>query len=223
MPPDKAASADNQQETLQSFYYYTGFCCGEISCSLVRFRNPTSLTGGVRYYPDITISNADDRHLNEINQVIGGGLGIISPIKGGFNLKFRGKRKANRLLAFFDSYPPIVGDLFQSRLALLRYSIAVLQCRTTRKHSRNDRDILEHIRDQFVYIKKTGKPLRTFSQHQQDSMAIGYFLAGVFDAEGSVGLKSRGIGKTKQPFFAVAMKDQRVVELFHSFLGVGHF
>lgn len=64
MPTDNASSADNQQETVQVPYFFTGFCCGEISCSLLRLSNRKSKTGGVYYTPDITITNADYSLLN---------------------------------------------------------------------------------------------------------------------------------------------------------------
>jgi len=60
--------------------------------------------------PDLTISNADLNLLKEINGVITSNLGNISPIKEGYNLKFRGKRKVEIVFQFLQKYPVITGN-----------------------------------------------------------------------------------------------------------------
>lgn len=219
MSTDNVFGADNQQETLYLFYY-TGFCCGEISCSLLKLSNRKSKIGGVYYTPDITISNADKSLLEECNQVIADGCGVISKIKGGYNLSIRGKIKVKKTLNFFKNYPPILGDLVLSRLALISKSIVVLEGRKSYRRSRSEQEQLEKIRRQFVKIKATAIPISKYPQKNINQDAIGYFLSGILDAEGSVGLKSNG--SRKQPFLAVAMKDYKIVELFKDFLKVGN-
>jgi hypothetical protein len=230
MPTDNASIADNQQETVQvpyereltsSAYYFTGFCCGEISCSLLRLSNRKSKTGGVYYTSDITITNADYSLLSEVNKIVCDNCGVISKVKGAYNLSFRGKRKTKIALAFFAKYPPIAGDLVLSRLALLNKAIEILERQKSHKRSLVIENQLEAIRLSFVQIKRTATPIYKFQQNNFDRNSIGYFLAGILDAEGSVGLKTNGSGK-RQPFLAVAMKDKQIVELFKTFLNVGH-
>ena len=83
---DNALSADNQQEASRfcNYYYYTGFCVGELSCSVIRATDKRGK--GYYFMPDITISNADLNLLKEINQIVASDIGNISPIKGGYNL-----------------------------------------------------------------------------------------------------------------------------------------
>ena len=53
---------DNQQETSQFCkFYYTGFCVGEMSCSIIRANHKN----GVYFTPDFTISNTDLNLLKE--------------------------------------------------------------------------------------------------------------------------------------------------------------
>lgn len=222
---DNASDVDNQQETRQSMFYkrsfyYTGFCSGEMSCSLLRLSNRRSKNGGVYYSPDITIANADLILLKNINRVLGN-RGVISTIKGGYNLSFRGKEKVRKVFAFLKKYPPITGDLTLSRLTLLRKALIILEARKGYRRSLLDQRRLDGIRQQLFILKKTAVPTQSFSQKTFDRDSIGYFLAGVLDAEGSVGIKKNGVKHT-QPFFAVAMRDRKIVELFHSFLNVGH-
>jgi hypothetical protein len=219
MPTENAPGADNQQETLE-FLYFTGFCCGEISFSLLRLSNRKSNKGGVYYTPDITVSNADLALLKEVNLVIAENCGIISKVKGAYNLSFRGKIKVKKVLSFFAKYPPIAGDLFQSRYVLIIRAIKILEAGKSYRRSIQKQKLLEKIRTQFSQVKKTAVPISSFPQKTFDKNKIGYFLSGVFDAEGSVGLKTNG--NRKQPFFAIAMKDVKIVELFKSFIGFGN-
>jgi len=220
MPTDNVSGADNQQETCVAFYYYTGFCCGEGSFSLLKLSNRKSKKGGVYYTPDFTVSNAELSLLKEINNVVAHGCGIISKIKGGYNLSFRGKEKAKKAISFLEKYPPPVGDLFKSRLMLLKRAINLLEAKKGYRRSEVLRQELESIRNQFSKIKKTAIPISEFPLKKFDKVSQGYFLSGVFDAEGSVGFKSNG--SRKQPFFAVAMKDHKIVELFKDYFKVGN-
>lgn len=220
MSTNNAVSADNQQEMSQRYFYYTGFCCGEMSCSLLRLSNKKSKTGGVYDTPDITVSHSNKEFLNEINKLIADKEGIISKIKGGFNLSIRGKRKVKKILAFFKNYPPIVGDLSLSKLFLINKAIGILEARKNYRRSYFEQSRLEEVRTQFKSIKKTAIPVSKFPQKVFAKKAIGYFLSGVLDAEGSVGIKRNG--NRGQPFFAVAMKDSKIIRLFKKFLKMGH-
>ena len=211
-------SADNQQET--SLYYYTGFCVGEFSCSLLRLSNKKSKNGGVYYSPDITITNADIFLLGEINKVIGNNLGVITPVKGAYNLSFRGKRKVQIIMQFFDKYPPIVGNLAISRIVTLQQALKTLVARKEWRRSLQTTRKLEEYRKQLRNIKQNAQPLAQYSQNNTDPVAIGYYLLGIWDAEGSVGMKKNGY--KQQPFVAVAMKDQAIIHLFHTFFERGH-
>lgn len=211
--------ADNQQETSKLFYY-TGFCVGELSCSLLRLSNRKSKIGGVYYTPDITISNADLSLLKEINSVVGSNLGIITKIKGGFNLSFRGKEKVKVILSFFTKFPPITGDLVRSRIYIISQALLTLEKQEGYRRNSRTLDQLEKYREVLRIIKKTGVPFKSFSKNTKLNKEIGYFLSGVFDAEGSVGMKQSG--NRRQPFVAIAMKDRKIVDLFYKFFGLGN-
>lgn len=213
-------SADDQQETSVNLYYYTGFCVGELSCSLLRLSNRKSKNGGVYYTPDITISNADLNLLKEINLAVVRNLGVISPIKGGYNLSIRGKKKVKIILNFFTKYPSITGDLAQSKLFLIRKAFSILESQRGYRRNIKTQKQLEKCRESFKKLKKTAKPLKIFPQRTFSKNAVGYFLAGILDAEGSVGRKKNG--SRFQPFIAVAMKDKKIVELFKKFFKCGH-
>lgn len=216
---NNVSERDNQQERFL-YFYYTGFCVGELSCSLLKLTNRKSKTDGVYYTPDITISNADKELLEEINNIVAGGCGVISTIKGGYNLSIRGKGKAKKALAFFEKYPPIIGDLAKSKFLLIKRSIAILESKKTFRRTLQEESQLEEIRGAFVQLKRDSIPVSKFSQNIFNPQAIGYFLSGILDAEGSVGIKKNGF--RHQPFIAVAMKDQKIIELFRNFFGIGN-
>lgn len=211
--------ADNQQETSRPFYY-TGFCVGELSCCLLKLRNRKSKVGGVYYTPDITISNADLSLLKEVNTVIASGVGVITRIKGGFNLSFRGKEKVKKVLTFFDKFPPITGDLSLNKLEIIHQAISILENNRKYRRDLTTQNGLDKCREKLKRIKITASSIRQYSQKIFDPNAIGHFLAGVFDAEGSVGIKSNG--SKFQPFVAVAMRDKKIVHLFQSCLKEGY-
>ena len=53
-----------------------------------------------------------------------------------------------------------------------------------------------------------------------DRDSLGYFFSGVIDGEGSFGTKSSGL--YQQPFFAIAMKDKKIIEALKDFVGYGN-
>ena len=215
---ENVSSADNQQETLHARnYYFTGFCCGEISVSIIKDKSNSG--SGIRYYPDITISNADLGLLREVNIVIGESQGRIHPIKGGYNLSFRGKRKVKLILNFFKSYPLIVGDLVHCRLSLMQTALYVLEARKGRNRTPYQTREIEKIRHWLRIIKRKGQSFFDYPGIRTNKNAVGYFLAGVLDAEGSVGMKANG--SNGQPFLALAMKDKKIVDLFQHFCQTG--
>ena len=200
--------AENQQETSIN-YFYTGYCVGELSCSILKLTNRKSKNGGVYYTPDITISNADRKLLSDINMVCGDNLGVITKIKGGFNLSFRGKRKAKKMLSFFDKFPPIAGDLTLSKIEIVEKSISVMEDDKKYKRSKKTLNWLEKYREKLKTIKRSGLAEKSFMIPQRSVSDIGYFLSGVFDAEGSVGMKRSG-------------KDKKIIELFRDHFGFGN-
>ncbi|MBI2268567.1 MAG: LAGLIDADG family homing endonuclease [Candidatus Blackburnbacteria bacterium] len=212
---DNASSADNQQATNEfSKFYYTGFCVGELSCSIIRATHKKGK--GFYFTPDLTVSNADRFLLEEVNRVIASEQGIISPIKGGYNLKFRGRRKVEFVLNFFRDYPVLAGDIAIKKLEFLGKVLPSIG-----KYSK--------VQDKIEVIEKCRKGLKNLklygfeiegSVNRHNSDATGFFLSGIMDAEGSCGLKKSGL--YQQPFFAVAMKDRKIIELAKSFLGCGY-
>ena len=212
-----ASSADNQQHTSlgSQNFYYIGFCVGELSCSVIRANDKRGR--GFYFMPDITISNADLNLLKEINQVVTSNLGNISPIKGGYNLKFRGKRKVENVFQFFKRYPVITGDLAKKKLELLKNVLPAIG---------NDSKVLDRLkvvekcREDLKDLKLNGLAEGVVEINRFKNDEIGFFLAGIIDAEGSCGFKKSGL--RLQPFFAVAMKDLKIIELIKDFLVCGN-
>ncbi len=205
---------DNQQETSQFCkFYYTGFCVGEMSCSVIR----ASHRHGVYYTPDFTVANADLNILKEFNRVIGSNLGIISPIKGGYNLKFRGKREVEIIFQFFQEYPVITGDIAKKKLELLKSILPAIG-----KYSQivSRLALIEQCRKDLADLKHHGLATEKNDDKHFIDDCIGYFLAGILDAEGSCGLKRSGL--RQQPYFAVAMKDRKIIYLLKEFLSCGN-
>lgn len=216
MQSDNVFSADNQQETLRvpHYFYYTGFCVGELTCSVIKASNHGK---GFYFTPDITISNLEKDLLQEINRIIASNVGIISPIKGGYNLKFRGKRKVEVVLQFVKIYPVIAGDIAQRKLELLRNILPAIG-KTSRVQDRLT--VIEECRKELKDLKLNGTVKETIENFHFARDEIGFFLAGIIDAEGSCGLKKSGT--RLEPFFAVAMKDLKIIELIKKFLACGN-
>jgi hypothetical protein len=210
---------DNPQETLKiSNYYFSGFIAGEMSCSVIKAANYNPV-GHYYFAVDLTVTNADRNLLQQVNEVVMQGKGIISPVKGAFNLSARGKTRVRIALDFLGQYPIITGDLAKNRIALLREALAYLsEHRGSRKQSVKI-EVMDDIRKKLRQIKESGTALESYAQEFVSKDGIGYFLAGVLDAEGSVGFKKSG--NRQQPFLAVAMKDRKIVELFKEFLEYG--
>lgn len=216
MSGDKMTSADNQQETL---YYFSGFLTGEGSISLIKATNKKGGTG-FYYTPDLTISNSDLTLLKKINWIVAEGRGVITAIKGGYNLSFRGKEKVKTILSFLDKYPPIAGDLIRNKIFLLKMAISILSKKQNRnKRLLNEEIKIEKLRDRLKEIKKKAKINRNFCNVPFNRKEIGYFLAGIVDAEGSMGWRKSG--NRRQPYFCVLMREEAIINLFRKHFGFG--
>lgn len=215
-------SADNQQETAHSSirnFYYSGFCAGEMSCSIIKAFDRSQRS--FYYTPDLTISNKDIRLLCEIRRVIGRREGVITKIKGGYNLSIRGKRRVRNALAFFETYPVISGDIARKKLELLKRAVMVLEkSKNCLRRSLTQKAKIEKYRLLFKRVKQGRAAIESFKNCSIDDRARGYFLSGVIDAEGSIGFKKSG--KRRQPYLALAMKDEAIVKLLKDFLKDGN-
>lgn len=217
---DMRREPDNPQETLdEKNYYYAGFFAAEMSCCIIKAANNNPV-GHYYFKVDITVSNADKALLQVVNKVVMRGGGIITPIKGAFNLSARGKKRVRVVLNFFDQYPIISGDLARNRLALLREALAYLEVHRGSSKHQEKIAVMNDMRLKLRTIKETGVALNSYGQERVSKDAIGYFLAGVLDGEGSFGFKKSG--DRQQPFLAVAMKDQKIIELLQEFIGYGN-
>ena len=216
---DENQKPDNPQETLEvEKYYYAGFFAGEMSCSVIKAANYNPV-GHYYFAIDITVTNADKNLLQRVNEIVMQGSGVISPVKGAFNLSARGKNRVRTVLAFLDQYPIIVGDLARNRIALMRDALAYLEeHRGSRGHQEKIK-VMDDIRKKLRQIKESGVPLVSYAQEFVSTDAIGHFLAGILDGEGSFGFKKSG--NHQEPFLAVAMKDRKIIELFVEFLQYG--
>lgn len=216
MSGNKVTSADDQQGTL---YYFTGFLTGEGSVSLIK---ATNKKGGTGFYftPDLTVSNADLNLLKEVNRVIAQDKGIISPIKGGYNLSIRGKEKVKIVLQFLKNYPPIAGDLTKEKLQILKKAVSILSKKKNRnKRFKNEALEIEKLRDRLREIKRSAKASKSFLNLKLNRKKIGYFLAGIVDAEGSMGWRKSG--NRLQPYFCVLMREEAIINLFQKYFGFG--
>ena len=218
---DNAIPAENQQETSKvDNFYISGFCAGEMSCSVIKQSRPYG--SGFSYSPDLTVSNEDLYLLAKVNARLCNSRGVISPIHGGYNLSMRGKKKVALALSFFSQYPIIAGDIANAKISLLQQAMNILSAKgkSTRRNMSEVEEI-EHIRANLKLLKKEGLSVTqmTFHERRYSRQELGFFLCGIFDAEGSVGLKKRN--NTYQPYFTVGMKDYGIITLFRFFFKVG--
>lgn len=211
---------DNPQETLEvEKYYYAGFFAAEMTCSVIKAANYNPV-GHYYFAIDITVSNADKALLQNINEVVMHRSGIISPIKGAFNLSARGKRRVGIVLDFLNRYPIIAGDLAKNRIELIRDALKYLdEHRGAGEHQRKI-EVMDAIRAKLRQIKISASAFSSPQREYVDQDAVGHFLAGVLDGEGSFGFKKSR--DRQQPYFAVAMKDRKVIELCKEFLRHGN-
>lgn len=217
---DVRRKPDNPQETLEvEKYYYAGFFAAEMTCSVIKAANYNPV-GHYYYAVDITVTNADKALLQNVNEVVMKGGGIISPVKGAFNLSARGKNRVRVVLDFLDRYPIIIGDLAKNRVALLREAFAYLEEHRGSSEHQKKIEVMDGIRQKLRQIKESGVALESHVQESADKNIIGYFLAGVLDGEGSFGFKKNR--DRQRPYFAVAMKDRKIIELCREFLQHGN-
>jgi hypothetical protein len=210
---------DNPQETLvEKNYYYAGFFAAEMSCSVIKAANRNPV-GHYYFAIDITVSNADKNLLQNVNKVVMQSKGIVSPIKGAFNLSARGKKRVQMVLDFLDRYPIIIGDLARNRIVLLRNALAFLIAHRGLGEHQLKTQVMDNIRTKLRMLKEKGLISRPYRLMPVSKNAIGYFLAGVLDGEGSFGFKKSG--NRLEPYFAVAMKDRKIIELFQEFIQYG--
>ncbi len=210
---------DNPQEKLLKNYYFAGFFAAEMSCSVIKAANFNPV-GHYYFAIDITVSNADRNLLEHIKTIVMKESGVISPIKGGFNLSARGKKRVQTVLDFLDQYPIIAGDLARDRIALIRDALEYLKAhRGSREHQAKIK-VMDGIRTKLKIIKETGKASRSYRQENTHRDAVGYFLAGVLDGDASFGFK--GGNTRQQPFLAIAMKDEKVIQLLRDFVQHGN-
>lgn len=217
---DSNRKPGNPQETLKKDnFYYAGFFAAEMTCSVIKAANYNPV-GHYYYAVDITVTNADKALLQNIDEVVMKGGGIISPVKGAFNLSARGKNRVRIVLDFLDRYPIIIGDLAKNRVSLLREALAYLgEHRGSSEHQKKI-EVMDGIRKKLRRIKESGVAFQSYAQESTDKNILGYFLAGVLDGEGSFGFKKSG--NRQQPYFAVAMKDRKIIELCKEFLQHGN-
>jgi len=209
-------SADNPQEMLNATkFWFSGFMSAEMSCSIIKATNK-----GFYYAIDLTVTNADKKILKEINREVMNGRGVITSVKGAYNLSARGKDKVRIVLDFLEQYPILAGDLAKNRIILLKNALVYLADHKTSKFQKEKTAEMEKLRAKLRELKENGIVDQEFDLLTIHKDSLGYFLAGVIDGEGSFGFKSSGL--YKQPFFAIAMKDRKIIELLQKFIGYGN-
>jgi len=213
-----ALSADNPQEMLKSNFYFSGLLAAEMSCSIIKATNKNPK--GYYYAIDLTVTNADKELLQEVNQVVMKNRGVITPVKGANNLSARGKERVQIALNFLETYPILTGDLAKNRIVILKNALLYLQKYRTHKFQKEKTVEMGKLRKKLRDIKERCIVDHKFNLECIDQKSLGYFFAGVIDGEGSFGFKSSGF--TKEPFFAIAMKDKKIIESLSKFVGYGN-
>ena len=215
---DQNQRPDNPQEMLKSNFYFSGLMAGEMSCSIIKRANHNPHS---HYYAiDITVTNADKKLLAEVNQVVMNNRGLITPVKGAYNLSARGKDKVQIVLDFLDKYPILVGDLALNRIYILKTALKYLKDNRGHKFQNEKSVEMEKLRKNLRTIKIKSIVDHSFDLQSNNRDSLGHFFSGVIDGEGSFGTKSSGL--YKQPFFAVAMKDGKIIESLNNFIGHGN-
>jgi hypothetical protein len=216
---DLSRRPDNPQETFEvSNFYYSGFFAAEMSCSIIKATNHHPR--GHYYAVDITVSNADKKLLEKVNRKVMKGYGVISSIKGAYNLSARGKEKVRIVLNFLKKYPIIIGDFAKNRIAIISSALLYLDKYQGHEAHADKTKVMDEKRNKLRMLKEKGIIERPFGIEPVSADAIGYFLSGIADGEGSFGLKMSD-GR-KEPYFFVAMKDRKIVDLFQNFVNYGN-
>lgn len=207
---------DNPQEMLNiKNFYFSGLIAAEMSCSIIKAKNKNPQ--GYYYTIDFTVTNADKKLLQKVNTAVMNNRGILTVVKGGYNLSARGKSKVKNVLDFLVTYPILIGDLAKNRINILCEAYLFL---IESKDQQKKIEMMENLRQELRGIKTKGVVKQTFDLQSISRDTIGYFLSGVIDGEGSIGFKLSN--KTKQPFFAIAMKDKKIIETLRNFIGYGN-
>ena len=214
---DENQRPDNPQEMLKSNFYFSGLMAGEMSCSIIKVTNKNPR--GHYYAVDITVTNADTRLLTEVNRVVMYDRGLITPVKGAYNLCARGKTKVHTVLDFLERYPILTGDLAKNRIIILRNALEYLDNHRGHKFQDEKTVEMDKLRKKLREIKVSSAVDQVFDLSTNNQNSLGYFFAGVIDGEGSFGVKSSGL--YKQPFFAIAMKDKKIIESLRKFIDYG--
>lgn len=200
-------------------FYFSGLCAAEMSCSIIKVTNHNP-ADHFYYVVDLTVTNADKELLKEVNQSVMKNQGIITSVKGAYNLSVRGKNKTRIALDFLEKYPILVGDLAKNRIIILKTALAYLDTHRTYRLQKEKIEKMEELRKKLREIKTEGIVDQVFDTQFSDAMSLGYFFAGVIDGEGSFGTKKSG--KNAQPFFAIAMKDRKIIESLNKFVSYGN-
>ncbi len=210
---------DNPQEMLDATkFYFSGFMSAEMSCSIIKATNKNPK--GFYYALDLTVTNADREILNQVNREVMNNRGVITSVKGAYNLSARGKNKVRIALDFLEQCPILAGDLAINRIILLKHALAYLTDRKASGFQKERIAKMDEMRKKLKELKEVGTIDQRFDLPSIRKSSVGYFLAGVIDGEGSFGVKLSGL--YKQPFFAIAMKDKKIIELLRQFVGHGN-
>ncbi|OHA28785.1 MAG: hypothetical protein A3F51_02270 [Candidatus Taylorbacteria bacterium RIFCSPHIGHO2_12_FULL_45_16] len=209
---------DNPQEMLKNNFYFSGLIAAEMSCSIIKTTNKKP--NDYYYMVVLTVTNADRKLLNEVNRVVMNNRGVISPVKGAYNLSARGKSKVRTALNFLEMYPIPIGDLAKNRILLLKTVLVYLESHRAHRFQKEKTIEIEELRRKLREVKTRGIVDQQFDLLPLDQDSLGYFIAGVIDGEGSFGYKSSGL--VQEPFFMIAMKDKKIIELINKFVNYGN-
>ena len=214
----KASSADNPQEMFEHKFYFSGLLAAEMTCSIIKATNKNP--SGFYYAVDLTVTNADKMLLQKVNNIVMKNNGIITSVKGAYNLSARGKEKVSIALNFLKEYPILLGDLAKNRIIILETALEYLNTHKGHSFQKDKNKKMGVLRKKLRDIKEKGTIDQKFDLENLSKKSLGNFFSGVIDGEGSFGVKSSGF--YKEPFFAIAMKDKKIIESLKNFVGCGN-
>ena len=123
-------------------------------------------------------------------------------------------------LNFLEMYTIPVGDIAKNRILLLKTALVYLENHRAHRFQKEKTIKIDELRIKLREVKVIGNVDQLFDLLSTDEDSLGYFISGVIDGEGSFGFKSSGL--IQEPFFAIAMKDKKIIELISKFLNYGN-
>ena len=110
--------------------------------------------------------------------------------------------------------------MIREKISLLHKAVSILLLKKRRnKRLKGEERQIEKFRNRLREIKRTAEAKKSFPRIRASRKGIGYFLAGIVDAEGSMGWRKSG--DRLKPYFCILMREKAIIDLFRDFFGFG--